>query len=62
MKANIDHSAIIEALGGSTKVARALGFDPSIGTQRVNNWKRRGIPARVLLNHKKFFDKAKRAA
>jgi hypothetical protein len=31
----------IEGLGGTTAVARRLGVEPN----RVNNWKRRGIPA-----------------
>jgi hypothetical protein len=56
-----NYSEIIKALGGSAKVARDLGFDPVIGVQRVNNWKKRGIPARVLLKHKRYFDRAKAA-
>lgn len=32
---------LIELLGGATAVARRLGVEPN----RVNNWKRRGIPA-----------------
>jgi hypothetical protein len=62
MNENTDYSKIIDALGGSAKVARDLGFNPTIGVQRVNNWKKRGIPARVLLNHRRYFDKAKQAA
>lgn len=62
MNENSDYSKLIDTLGGSAKVARDLGFDPTIGVQRVNNWKKRGIPARVMLAHKRYFDKAKRAA
>jgi hypothetical protein len=45
----------IDRLGGSTKVSRMLGFPKEIGTQRVNNWKRRGIPARIKLDFPKIF-------
>lgn len=36
---------------GVTNLARKLGMTP----QRVQNWKYRGIPARVLLDHPKIF-------
>lgn len=32
---------LIESLGGITAVARQLGVEPN----RVNNWRRRGVPA-----------------
>jgi hypothetical protein len=42
--------SIITAAGGDTKFARMLGLDSSPGfAQRVNNWKRRGIPSDVVL-------------
>jgi hypothetical protein len=43
---------IIDRLGGPTKVARLLGILTKPGAvQRVSNWRTRGIPARVLLDH-----------
>lgn len=43
---------IIEAAGGTVAFARLLGIDGAQGyIQRVNNWKERGIPARVMLEH-----------
>ena len=45
-------SLIIDAAGGDTAFARLLGLDQTPGyQQRVNNWKRRGIPAQVVLDH-----------
>jgi len=35
---------LIDALGGPADVARSLGFEMPKGTQRVQNWKYRGIP------------------
>lgn len=38
-------AALIASLGGPTKVAQMLGFDPRQGgVQRVQNWTQRGIP------------------
>jgi hypothetical protein len=51
-------SLIIAALGGQTKVARALGFRDESGVQRVNNWLKRGIPARIILDHMDYFERA----
>lgn len=46
------HAARIDALGGPTKVAAMLGIvDQPGAVQRVSNWKRRGIPTGVLLEH-----------
>ncbi|WP_299078997.1 hypothetical protein [uncultured Paraglaciecola sp.] len=43
---------LIDVLGGPTVVANLLGYDKSKGgTQRVFNWKKRGIPYRVLFEH-----------
>ena len=45
----------IEHLGGSAKVARKLGYT----VQRVQNWKERGIPAKVKLARPDLFPIAK---
>ena len=43
---------IIEAAGGDRAFARLLGIDTTRGyQQRINNWKRRGMPAAVVLDH-----------
>lgn len=53
---------LIEASGGDIAFARLLGLDEKPGTrQRINNWKRRGIPACVVLEHLDAID-ALRAA
>jgi hypothetical protein len=49
---------IIDDLGGPAKVADLLGFKPEIGTQRVHNWKVRGIPAKVRLDNFDVFGPA----
>lgn len=47
---------LIERLGGSSAVADLLNFDKkSGGAQRVNNWKKRGIPAQVKVDHQEIF-------
>ena len=46
---------IIEQFGGSAKLAALLDFDKLNGTQRVNNWKRRGIPSEIILKHREIF-------
>ncbi|MDR1662519.1 MAG: helix-turn-helix domain-containing protein [Azoarcus sp.] len=48
MKADIEK---IKSLGGTSKLAKLLGYTP----QRVSNWKRRGIPAQVKLEHQEMF-------
>lgn len=42
---------LILRLGGVTKVAYMLGVSTSV----VGNWMKRGIPARVKLNHPELF-------
>lgn len=43
---------IIKAAGGDRAFARLLSLDGTPGyQQRINNWKRRGIPAAVVLDH-----------
>lgn len=41
----------IERLGGSAEVARMLGYT----VQRVQNWKDRGVPAKVKLTRPDLF-------
>lgn len=43
---------IILKLGGSTKVAELLGFKDK---QRVQNWMKRGIPAKIKLQYPHIF-------
>ena len=44
--------SVIAAAGGDAAFARRLGLDSDTGyQQRVNNWKRRGIPAAVVVKH-----------
>jgi hypothetical protein len=47
--------ALIESLGGPTKLAERLGFPKEIGAQRVSNWITRGIPYRVKVEHPDLF-------
>lgn len=42
---------LIESLGGPAKLAARLGYS----VQRVQNWKERGIPAQVRLDHPDVF-------
>ena len=41
--------ALIERLGGAAVVARLLGLEGERQSERVQNWKARGIPAAVKL-------------
>lgn len=53
---------IIDRLGGPTKVAELLGILAEPGSvQRVSNWKKRGIPPRVLLDHADVFVEKQRS-
>lgn len=53
---------LIDALGGPKKVAEMLGIHQRPGAvQRVGNWKRRGIPAQVLIDNPAFYRKVKAA-
>ena len=47
--------AIIEALGGPSKVAELLHLPKKGGQQRVQNWLTRGIPASVKLDRLDLF-------
>jgi len=43
---------LIKSVGGDSAFARLLGIADNPGyQQRVNNWKRRGIPSDVVLEH-----------
>lgn len=43
---------LISVAGGDLEFARLLGIEKEPGiAQRVNNWKRRGIPPAVVLAH-----------
>jgi hypothetical protein len=54
--------AVIDELGGSTELAKRLGLDPARGgVQRVDNWKYRGIPAAVRLQHLRLFGRSSHA-
>lgn len=47
---------VIDRLGGPSILAQKLGFDPkSGGVQRVQNWKRRGIPELIRLRRPDVF-------
>jgi hypothetical protein len=47
---------ILDSLGGSTAVAKLLGYDLNKGgAQKVNNWYKRGIPAKVKVDHPELF-------
>lgn len=52
---------LIEVLGGPAAVAKLLRLSSIHGVQRVHNWKKRGIPAKVRLDHSKVFSKAEKA-
>lgn len=44
--------AIIDAAGGDTAFGKLLGIDETEGfQQRVNNWRRRGMPSAVVVEH-----------
>jgi hypothetical protein len=48
-------SQLIDDLGGPARVAERLGYDKLGGVQRVQNWKTRGIPPKVKLEHPDLF-------
>ena len=51
----VSDSDLIEKLGGSSALAKRLGYPLVGGVQRVQNWKRRGIPPRVKLEWPELF-------
>ena len=51
-----EDSALIDELGGPTKVAELLGLDTANGgVQRVQNWTTRGIPPKEKLARPDLF-------
>lgn len=53
-----ESAALIEKAGGDSEFGRLLGLDRKPGwQQRVNNWKRRGIPSDVVLEHYETFQR-----
>ncbi len=46
---------LIDSLGGPAKVCELLQLDKARGVPRVHNWKARGIPAKVKLDHPGLF-------
>lgn len=46
---------LINDLGGPAKVAELLGYKKHGGPQRVSNWRTRGIPAKVKVDHPDIF-------
>lgn len=52
-----DKQRIID-LGGPTRVAELLEFQKHNGAQRVHNWMKRGIPARIKLARPDLFKDA----
>ena len=55
---------VIAAAGGDAAFAKLIGLDPAKqgSAQRVNNWKRRGIPASVVLAHLRVIRQLERKA
>ena len=58
MEPNHPDAELIDRLGGPAKLARILGFSPKYGTQRVFNWKSRGIPEVLRLRRTDLFGPA----
>jgi hypothetical protein len=52
---NTEAAKIIDELGGSTSLALKLGMPKRGGAQRVGNWRKRGIPPAVLIEHLAIF-------
>ena len=50
---------IVEFYGGGTKLARKLGLLTHPDRIKVNNWKVRGIPAKIKLQYPELFLKRK---
>lgn len=46
---------LIQELGGPLKLAEQLKYPKDGGVQRVQNWKYRGIPPAVKLEHPNLF-------
>ncbi len=48
-------SNLIDQLGGPAQLARLLGMDKPGSIQRIVNWRRRGIPLAVKVQHAQIF-------
>lgn len=46
---------LIDDLGGPVKLAERLGYKVRGGAERVNNWRWRGIPAKIKLDNLQLF-------
>jgi hypothetical protein len=57
-----ESARVIKAAGGDKELAELLGMKKDRDRQRVNNWKRRGIPSVVLLRHREVFDRLQKQA
>jgi hypothetical protein len=55
MQKYIEDTEIIKYYGGSTKLARLLGFTTQNDIVKISQWKYRGIPARWKLKHPEIF-------
>lgn len=53
---------LIKRYGGPSKLAALLGYAKHNGPQRVSNWRTRGIPPRVKLEHPDIFLADRKAA
>jgi hypothetical protein len=51
----VTDAELIDELGGPSRLAERLGYEKLGGVQRVQNWKARGIPARVKLQRPDLF-------
>lgn len=59
-----DESArVIDAAGGDRPFGKLIGIDGIDGfVQRVNNWRRRGMPAQIVLEHYELIQELKAKA
>jgi hypothetical protein len=48
-------SNLIDQLGGPAQLARQLGMTEQGSIQRIVNWRRRGIPLKVKVDHAAIF-------
>lgn len=46
---------LIDAHGGDTALAKKLGLPTPAGSRRVHNWRARGIPPRIQIDHPELF-------
>ena len=55
---------LIDHVGGPKAFAKTLGLDYTEQgqAQRINNWRTRGLPARVILNNYQLLQRLRRQA